>query len=185
MIGQTGSPNPADCCAMPSGAIHPRRDGGTSRGDGKGPGRLVARAGPVAGAVRTVWPHPCAETGWRARLQRPVKAAVPQGVGIGRARDRQLVPALELADRAAVSGATRSTAGRPSHSPSSRCPLTSPPEKPNLHMLGARRPGLSTAFATRPVFSSDRATARWADSATGSRPKRRARSLWPWRVPPA
>lgn len=35
-------------------------------------------------------------------------------------------------------------------SPSSRCPLTSPPENPNLHMPGARRQGISIAFATRP-----------------------------------
>lgn len=47
----------------------------------------------------------------------------------------------------------RSTAGRPSLSPSSRCPLTSPPEKPSLHMHGARRQGISTAFATRPLIA--------------------------------
>ena len=28
--------------------------------------------------------------------------------------------------------------------------MTSPPEKPNLHMPGARRQGISTAYATRP-----------------------------------
>jgi hypothetical protein len=28
--------------------------------------------------------------------------------------------------------------------------LTAPPEKPSLHMPGARRQGISTAFATRP-----------------------------------
>src|SRR6056297_3516826 len=41
-------------------------------------------------------------------------------------------------------------AGKPSLSPSNPCPLTSPPEKPNLHMPGARCQGISTEFATRP-----------------------------------
>jgi hypothetical protein len=41
-------------------------------------------------------------------------------------------------------------AGKPSLSPLNRCPLTAPPEKPSLHMPGARRQGISTAFATRP-----------------------------------
>lgn len=41
-------------------------------------------------------------------------------------------------------------AGKPSLSPSNRCLLTSPPEKPIPHMPGAGRLGISTAFATRP-----------------------------------
>ncbi|MEO3480874.1 hypothetical protein AAFO90_24995, partial [Phaeobacter sp. CAU 1743] len=42
------------------------------------------------------------------------------------------------------------TAGKPSLSPSNPCPLTSQPKTPTLHMPGARRQGISTAFATRP-----------------------------------
>jgi hypothetical protein len=35
----------------------------------------------------------------------------------------------------------------------SRCRLTTPPENTNLHIPGARRQGISTAFATRPATS--------------------------------
>jgi hypothetical protein len=44
-------------------------------------------------------------------------------------------------------------AGKPSLSPSNPCPLTSPPEKRTLHMLGARCQGISTSFATRPTVA--------------------------------
>jgi transposase-like protein len=61
------------------------------------------------------------------------------------------VPMLPWALLAPVkSRCARSTDARPSPSPPSQCRLTSPPEKPTLHMPKDRRQGISTNSATRP-----------------------------------
>ncbi len=48
------------------------------------------------------------------------------------------------------SGCASPAAGRPSRSPSSRCPLAPPPERSQVHMPAARRSAFSNTFATRP-----------------------------------